>query len=69
MTFSRHKHERSVFLALLQTVPGLEERLTEGTEDAVAAIAGLVSHGHLVFAALCSIFFQATKGHIQRQVR
>jgi hypothetical protein len=43
--FSRQRREHRVFGALLQMIPGLEERLMENSdEDAIVTIADVVSH-------------------------
>jgi hypothetical protein len=43
-TFRRQRREHTVFQALLQMVPGLEERIMESNEEDVVTIAELVSH-------------------------
>jgi len=43
LIFRRQRREHLVFQSLLQTVPGLEERLVEGEEDNAVRIAELVS--------------------------
>jgi hypothetical protein len=43
LALHRQRHEHGVFQALLQMVPGLEERLMEGSEDDIVAIAEKVS--------------------------
>lgn len=40
----RQRREHHVFIALLQAVPGLEERLMNGTQEDAVAIGELVSH-------------------------
>ena len=52
MLIWRQRREHRVFSALLQMVPGLEERLMEGSEDDVVAIAELVRRGR-IFRYLC----------------
>jgi hypothetical protein len=47
----RQRREHRVFQALLQMVPGLKERLLDGSDNDVKAIAELVGHG-------CSIAIQ-----------
>jgi hypothetical protein len=49
MPLSRQRREHRVFGTLLQMVPGLEERLMEGSEDDVVAIAEMASHPWLVW--------------------
>jgi hypothetical protein len=44
MLDSRERREHIVFRSLLQMVPGLEERLTESSEDDIIHIAELVSY-------------------------
>jgi hypothetical protein len=48
----RQRREHRVFQALLQMVPGLEERLVEGSDDEVVAIAETVSYGCIAIQML-----------------
>jgi hypothetical protein len=58
ISLSRQKHERHIFEALLNMVPGLKERLTEATEDEVAFVAEMVSYEcHAPATILCSMFW------------
>ena len=41
--FSRERREHQVFEELLRSIPGLEERLVQGSEDEVDVVAELVS--------------------------
>jgi hypothetical protein len=43
MVFGRERREHRVFQELLKSVPGLEERLMEGSEEEVGLLAELVS--------------------------
>ena len=45
MRFFRERREHRVFQELLKSVPGLEERLMEGSEEEVDIVAELVSFG------------------------
>jgi hypothetical protein len=40
--FNRQRREYQVFTTLLQMIPGLEDRLVEGSEEGVVQIADLV---------------------------
>jgi hypothetical protein len=42
-SFDRQRREYQVFTTLLQMIPGLEDRLVEGSEEGVIQIADLVS--------------------------
>lgn len=42
--YYRQRREHAVFGILLQTVPGLEDRLMEGTDDDVQSIAEMVRY-------------------------
>lgn len=41
--FGRQRREHRVFEALLQMIPGLEDRLMNGSEEDIVAVAELVS--------------------------
>ena len=45
-------------------VPGLEDRLMEGSEDDILSIAGMVSHSKDVMFGLLSLLFIASEGCI-----
>ena len=48
----RERHEHKIFLTLLKSVPGLEERLVTGSDDEAGIVAELVS-----CASIQSAFF------------
>ena len=53
----RQRREHSVFNVLLQMVPGLEDRLMEGSEDDVVEIATMASRRHSFLAlSLISVY-------------
>lgn len=43
VTYSRERREHRVYQALLQMIPGLEERLMEASDEDIIHISGLVS--------------------------
>jgi hypothetical protein len=45
----RERREHHIFRALLNTVPGLEERIMTGSEDEVTIVAELVRTFYLTF--------------------
>ena len=55
-----------VFLALTQMVPGLEERLVEGSDEDVVVVAELVGHGRSTFVSSLIHDLKDSKRRIQR---
>lgn len=53
----RQRREHAVFNVLLQMVPGLEDRLMEGSEDDASAIAAMVNRLTSLPGAVSFYFF------------
>lgn len=60
--FPRERREHKVFLALLKSIPGLEDKLMNAaSEDEVHGIATIVSFAAMI-GDICLIYFQIQKG-------
>jgi hypothetical protein len=67
LPYLRERREHRIFRVLLDMVPGLEDRLMEGSEDNVVAIAGLVwflGYNLIFELKLCT----DSKGDLQREI-